>query len=190
VENLATGLAEPPWSREDRYRAAGVPTHLIHYLIRRGGARVVDLVVEQCGADLRRACFFFGERIKSLHRQGLAVEAVPDRGWRELFDLLTHHPVLWQAWRDLTEWLVENPTDDLRTAAAAAGFGEPPDGWQEDASTLLDREPPDHATDPDGRFRFLMGRVMDDLRGRVPASEVEVVVRDAIRSPVVESPAG
>ena len=74
VEGLGSALAERPWMREERYGAVGVPREVIHYLIRRGGARLVDLVVAECDADLRRACFFFGERVKGLRREGLAVD--------------------------------------------------------------------------------------------------------------------
>ena len=74
VEALQAPLPEPPWQREERYSGAGVPRPVIHYLIRRGGARLVDAVVEHGSADLRRACFFFGEQLKGLRRAGVAVD--------------------------------------------------------------------------------------------------------------------
>ena len=38
----------------------------------------MDLVVDTCSADLRRACFFFGERMKGLRRQGVPIDDVID----------------------------------------------------------------------------------------------------------------
>jgi glutamyl-tRNA(Gln) amidotransferase subunit E len=189
VERLAGELPESPWSREARYGDAGVPVHLAHYLIRRGGARLVDLVVDDCGADLRRACFFFGEKVKALRREGLPVDEITDRGWCELFTILTAQPETWHAWRDLLGWLVEHPEDDLPAAAATAGFGEPPEDWLSWLQSELADASPDHARDDEGRWRYLMGRAMDELRGRVPVEDLEAVVREAMTSRPIESPA-
>jgi glutamyl-tRNA(Gln) amidotransferase subunit E len=180
VETLGAPLPEPPWSREERYAAVGVPRPVIHFLIRRGGARLVDLVVEQCGADLRRACFFFGERVKGLRRAGVAVDGVPDVSWCDLFHLLSRHPATWHAWRDLVEWLAANPTADFQSEAELAGFGRPPEDWRDTvvdiagpASSIADDKRPTHQ-------RYVMGLAMDELRGRVPAPEVESLVRDLV----------
>jgi glutamyl-tRNA(Gln) amidotransferase subunit E len=172
VEVLAASLPEAPWSREERYTAAGVPVHLIHYLIRRSGARLVDLLVSEVGADLRRACFFVGERLKGLRRQGFEVDAVPDQRWCELFAVAGNNPVLWEAWRDLVEWVVEHPEDELEPALASAGFGSPPDDWQRIADDLVAESQADHARDDVARCRFIVGRLMDRFRGQVPVSEV------------------
>jgi len=180
VERLRAPLPEPPWSREERYAAVGVPKPVIHFLIRRGGARVVDLVVDECGADLRRACFFFGERFKGLRRAGVAVDTVPDAGWCDLFHLFGRHPATWHAWRDLVDWLAANPTADLQSEAELAGFGHPPEDWSDTvadfagpAPMIADDKRPTHQ-------RYVMGLAMDELRGRVPVSDVESLIQDLV----------
>ena len=77
VARLRVHLAERPWQREARYSAAGVPKPTIHYLIRRGGAPRVDRLVAEAGADLRRACFLFGERLVHLKRAGVETKEIP-----------------------------------------------------------------------------------------------------------------
>jgi len=173
VEGLGAALAERPWLREERYAAVGVPRDVIHFLIRRNGARLVDLVVAECDADLRRACFFFGERIKALRREGLAVETVADEAWCDLFSLCGVRPVIWEAWRDLVEWLVDHPGGDVFLEAAMAGFGIEPKDWRESVAIAVEGSTPDGSDDGSGRrFRILMGEIMDELRGRVPAAQV------------------
>ncbi len=66
VERLQANLPQPPWIRQHRYREAGVPLPVIHFLIRRGDARRVDRVVERVGTEIKFACFFFGEQLKGL----------------------------------------------------------------------------------------------------------------------------
>jgi Glu-tRNA(Gln) amidotransferase subunit E-like FAD-binding protein len=178
VNRLAEGLAEEPWLREERYSAAGVPRDLIHYLIRRGGARLVDLVVAECIADLRRACFFFGERLKGLRRDGLAVDSVSDTAWCDFFLLCGVRPVIWEAWRDLVEWLVTHPGGDIFEEAALAGFGIEPENWRDRVIEIMESVKPDHPVAGDEHvFRFFMGRAMDQFRGRVPATEAAAEIR-------------
>ena len=180
VETLRAPLPEPPWSREERYANAGVPRPVIHFLIRRGGARLVDLVVEQCGADLRRACFFFGERVKGLRRDGVAVDPVPDSGWCDLFHLFERYPATWHAWRDLVDWLAANPAADFQTEAEIAGFGHPPKDWRDTVAGFAGSV--SHFDDEKrmSQQRHVMGLAMDELRGRVAAPEVESLIQNLV----------
>ncbi len=180
VERLLVGLPPAPWDREARYRAAGVAVDTIHYLIRRGGARLVDLVVERAGADLRLACEMVGERCKGLRRAGVAVDSVPDERWLELFGLLGERPVLVEAFDRLAGRAAAAPGEALAEWVAAEGLGDAPDGWRKDASETASSVGLDH---PDGtaaqRVRRAMGVVMPGLRGRVRGREVAEVVRGA-----------
>ena len=180
VETLRAPLPEPPWSREERYANAGVPRPVIHFLIRRGGARLVDLVVKECGADLRRACFFFGERVKGLRRAGVAVDTVPDSGWCDLFHLFGRYPATWHAWQDLVDWLAANPAADFQTEAEIAGFGHPPKDWRDTVADFAGSMPPSDDERRLSHQRYVMGLAMDELRGRVPAPEVESLVQDLV----------
>jgi Glu-tRNA(Gln) amidotransferase subunit E-like FAD-binding protein len=173
VADLGAALPEKPWLREERYGAVGVPRDVIHYLIRRGGARLVDMVVSECDADLRRACFFFGERIKGLRRDGLAVDGVADLAWCDLFALCGVRPVIWEAWRELVGWLVDHPDSDIFVDAATAGFGIEPKNWRDSVAETVASAATVPFDGKDGtRFRYLLGRVMNELRGRVPAARV------------------
>jgi len=181
VERLQAPLPEPPWLREERYRAAGVPTPVIHYLIRRGGARLVDLVVGDCDADLRRACFFFGERVKGLRRAGVAVDAISDEGWCDLFRVFSRHPMAWEAWQDLVGWLAAGHDHGFLTDVQMAGFGRPPDGWREKLATLAEEALPTNSNvGQEPAQRFLMGCAMDELRGRVPVADVAATIGELI----------
>lgn len=167
--------------RERRYADAGVPNEVIHFLIRRGGARLVDLVVADCGADVRRACFFFGERVKGLRRAGIAVDAISDDGWRDLFHIFGRHPMAWEAWHDLVSWLAAGHSSGFSADVEVAGFGHPPDEWPDTVKNLSEHGLRTCARgDREAAVRYLMGHAMDELRGRVPAAEVESVIRDLV----------
>ncbi len=181
VERIRRSLPEPPWEREARFGAAGVPLEETRFLIRRGGARLVDLVVERTGAPLRRAALFFARDLKAARRRGLPVDRVPGEAWVTLFALVAERPVLWEVRRDLLEILASDPGADLRAAVLGRGLGTPPEGWEDRVRELAATARPGH---PDGtveqRVRFLMGRAMERLRGRVPAREVLAVILDRL----------
>ena len=171
VERLQETLAEPPWEREARYGKLGVPLPTIHFLIRRGGARLVDLVVENCGSDLVWTCFFFGERLKGLRRSGVPSDRISDESWLALFDRFGRQPALREAWKEIVTRLAESP--DVDTVLADLGLDRRADDIPGSVRSTIATEPfQQPAYDNGQRERFLMGCLMSGLRGLVPAVEV------------------
>jgi Glu-tRNA(Gln) amidotransferase subunit E-like FAD-binding protein len=173
VERLQVALPEPPWEREARYAAAGVPTDTIRWLIRRNGARLVDLVVNEAGADLRRAAFFFGERVKGWRRAGVAVDAVTDDQWISLFRLFRDEPLAWDRRDDLVRWLADRPGQGAEAAAREMELGASPAGWRDRVRGVVrNAELDGRDRSPDRRARLALGLALDGLRGRVAVADV------------------
>ena len=181
VQRLKAGLQEVPWSREARYAAAGIPRSTIHFLIRRGGAAIVDRVVAACGADLRRAGFLFGERLVGLHRAGVDVERIPAERWCEYFTAVRERPVLLEAWEILARRMAVQPDDNLDSILRATGLNRAPNEWR----TML-RQHIAEATREAFRkeaglvHRLAMGTLMRDLLGKVAAHEVSAALQREI----------
>jgi Glu-tRNA(Gln) amidotransferase subunit E-like FAD-binding protein len=192
VARLQAALPAPPWVREERYAAAGVPTPVIHYLIRRGGADLVDRVVAAVIGDgdaarerelLRRACFFFGERVKGWRRDGVAVDEIPEVRWVELCRLLDAKPIL----RDVRERIVRRiaATPDRPVAEIVDGLelAAPEADWPRKVAESVERGEGEHSWISDeGRRRLHIGRAMAELRGRVAVEDVIDVVDVALAS--------
>jgi len=177
VERLGTGLPARPWEREAKYSAVGVPRNTIHFLIRRGGARLVDRVVAEAGADLRRACFFFGERLKGLRRNGVGVQAVPEERWLEFFRLVGERPVLWESRDRLVRLMAASPATGVAELVEAEGLGAAPGAWRDSLPgewRLAAAESYDGTRERVARF--LVGRLLATLRGRVSAADVAAAV--------------
>ena len=171
VQGLQDTLPEPPWERERRYGKVGIPLPTIHFLIRRGGARLVDLVVENCGSDLAWTCYFFGERLKGLRRSGVPVDRISDEGWLAIFNSFNQQPALRDAWKEIVSGLAESP--DLDMVLTDLGLDRRWDDLPESVRAAVETEPFQQPTYNDGQFeRFLMGCLMSGLRGLVPAVEV------------------
>ena len=177
VRSLQAALPERPWQREARYGAAGVSTQTIHFLIRRGGAQIVDRVVEDTGFDLRRACLFFGEELKGLRRSSLAVDKITENRWCELVEHIQNQPVLWEARRQLVEGLVDEPKLSVGELIAKDNLGEEPSGWQAEVTDVLNTATA-RGLEESKLVGAVMGQVMSALRGRVPALRVVHVIQE------------
>jgi glutamyl-tRNA(Gln) amidotransferase subunit E len=180
VGRLRARLPEPTWEREARYAAAGVRDSVVHFLVRRGGAVLVDLVGREAGADLRHAAFFFGERLKGLRRAGVAVDGIGTERWVELFRAFSSQTALRDAWDQLVRWIAAHPDEPVEAAVAALGLDNGAPAWREGlARAIASAEGEAYDRDPGRVLRHATGRVMDALRGRVPAAEVVAAVQQA-----------
>src|SRR5262249_50091152 len=89
VAGIRTRLKATPWARMERYRSWRVPDETSEYLMRRGGADIVDTLVEKTGVDGLVAAIELGQRAKALQRAGVPVERLGTGEWVEVFDLFT-----------------------------------------------------------------------------------------------------
>ncbi len=178
VSRLKANLAEEPWQRESRYAAAGVPASTAHYLIRRAGATLVDRVVTECGADLRHACFLFGERLVGLRRAGVDVGRISPERWCEFFSAVAARPVLLEAWETLSRHMAGAPGNSVSQIVTSLGLDTAVDGWRDAVKQhVAAAAKAAHRRDPVLIHRIAMGRVMPGLRGRVPAREVAAALQ-------------
>ncbi|HEY3384779.1 MAG TPA: Glu-tRNA(Gln) amidotransferase subunit GatE [Vicinamibacterales bacterium] len=183
VERLQAALSPRPWEREARYSAAGVQASTTHFLIRRGAARLVDLVTDACRASVKQACHLFGEQLKGLRRDGVAVDGITDERWCELFTLGEARPILWEARERVVRAMAAEPERTVAALVAGLRLGTAPEGWQHRATAAVQEASGKlYAPGADRLFRFAMGLAMRELRGRVPALEVADAVRTEIGS--------
>ena len=183
VEGLQARLAERPWDREARYAAVGVPRGTSHFLIRRGGAALVDHVVSDCGADLRFAAFFFGERLKGLRRAGATVDELSEERWCALFRAFAERPPLKEAWAALVVQLARIPVTTVPQALTELGLDHDHPSWRDElAAGLEEARATVHDADPGRLARHAAGAVMRRLRGRVPAGTVLETLQETLEA--------
>ena len=179
VQDLRKALPEPTWTREARYEKADVSRQVTRFLIRRGGARLVDLVVEQSGSPLRQVALFFGERVKGLRRAGVDVDLITDSNWIELFGQMQKQPLLCQAWSRIVRLLASRPETNADVLLRQDKLGQAPEDWQKLVQEAWVHARVD-AYRPDDKERLLrraIGLAMAVLRGRVEVKSVQAELR-------------
>ncbi len=168
VENLRTALPPPPWVRERRYFEAQVPRPVVYFLIRRGWSDRVDAVAAE-GADLRTACFFFGEELKGWMRRGLKGEAVSTEHWIELFRAAADEPLVWERRRDLVAAMVAEPERPVAELIRQLSIGDAPPEWTDHLPDVVERV---GARDPLDPLQLGLGMALETLRGHVAVAEI------------------
>jgi glutamyl-tRNA(Gln) amidotransferase subunit E len=173
VAAIRAGLKPAPWTRLERYGAWGVPEETTRFLIRRGGADILDAVVSRTGADALTAAVMIGQRAKAIKRAGIPIERLGPAEWVDVFDLYTGGRIPREAVPAVASRMAK---DGLGAAEAAAAEGIALVGretWQRDLDGLGMHGYLAGKTDSrDRRLRFLAGRAMRQLKGRAPAKEV------------------
>jgi Glu-tRNA(Gln) amidotransferase subunit E-like FAD-binding protein len=173
VAALKAGLKPAPWARFERYGAWGVPEETSRYLIRRGGADILDAVVAKTGVDPLTAAIMIGQRAKALARAGIPIQRLGPGEWVDVFDLYTGGRIPREGVSLVASRMAK---DGLGAADAAAAEGVALVGHEEWRRRLAGLSMAGYlAGKGDGagkRLRFLAGRAMTQLRGRAPAKDV------------------
>jgi glutamyl-tRNA(Gln) amidotransferase subunit E len=179
VARLRRGLPPPPWVREERYGSWGVPLETVHWLIRRGGAAVVDEVVAATGAPGRLVAIEVGQGAKALARRGIPVDRLGSGEWAQVFDLYTDGHLPREGIRPVAEAMALNPGVTAREALAACGIDlKPPQAWpQLLGPPSLEQYRGGKDDSAEKRFRYLAGAAVRRLRGQAPAREVVALLR-------------
>lgn len=177
VAAIRARLQPAPWTRLERWLAARVPEETCHYLIRRGGAEILEAVVERTGADPLLAAIEISQRGKAMRRAGLPVERLGAAEWVGVFDLFTGGRIPREGIATVAAAMAKDGVD-AESAARAAGLAlEPRERWLPELERLLGATSVASGADADRSLRAATGRAVRALAGRAPASEVAAELR-------------
>jgi glutamyl-tRNA(Gln) amidotransferase subunit E len=174
VSDARRRLRPAPWVRFERYGQWGVPDETTSFLIRRGGAEIVDAVVEKTGVHGRLVAVEIGQRARALWRAGVPINRLGAAEWISVFDLLASGRIPREGVPLVATAMARDTRLTPEQACAAAGFHlEPPDAWRPGLKALHVRDYDTHPGDnPTRRVRYLVGQATRALRGRAPAKDV------------------
>ena len=178
VAEARSRLRPAPWERIEKYLSWRVPEETAHWLIRRGGAEIVDAVVEKTGVDGLFAAITLGQQVKALKRSGIPMERLGTGDWIQVFDLFTDGRIPREGVPAIARRMAQ---DGLRAEAACNALGialRPQEQWALELDRLnLEGYHGKGADTAEKRVRFLAGKAVKMLKGQAPAAEVAAWVR-------------
>jgi glutamyl-tRNA(Gln) amidotransferase subunit E len=187
VAEARSRLRPPPWQRIAKYGAMRVPQETVEFLIRRGGIRIVDAIVEKTGVDGLVAAIEIGQRAKSMKRAGIPMERLGTAEWTEIFDLFTGGKIPREAIQPVAARMAENSGCTAAAACASLGIGlQDRTAWSEEVDGICAGGHLPAKNSIDGkRLQHLIGKSVRQLRGKAPAKEVAEYVKNRIQQEVL-----
>jgi glutamyl-tRNA(Gln) amidotransferase subunit E len=184
-------LRTPPWERLAKFGALRIPRETTEYLIRRGGADIVDAVIERTGADALLAAIEIGQRAKAACRAGVPLERLGTADWVQIFDLLAGGRIPREAIQPVAAHMARNPGVDAAAAGATLGFAiQDRTAWTQQLDNLAACNHRFDGGDCDAsRLHHHIGMAVRQLRGRAPAKEVAEYLKTQVLQKV-PSPSG
>jgi len=181
VEEARSRLRPAPWERIERYMSWRVPEETAHYLIRKGGAEILDTVVEKTGVDGLFAAIVLGQQFKALKRAGIPVQRLGAAEWVQIFDLFTDGRIPREAVPALARRMAQDRLD-AETACTALDIAlKGCEQWAGELDRLtMEGYSPERVDNDEKRVRFLAGRAVKMLKGRAPAAEVAALIRSKV----------
>jgi glutamyl-tRNA(Gln) amidotransferase subunit E len=179
-------LRPTPWERLRRYGAWRVPVETTEFLIRRGGAQIVDALVQRTGVDGLVAAIEIGQRAKAMRRSGIPMERLGVAEWVQVFDLFTGGRIPREAIQPVAGRMARNPGLQAEEACLLLGYGmQDRQVWSAALAGLSMEDYRIDLGDSDGkRLRFLAGKAMRQLLGRAPGKEVAEYLRAILHEEV------
>jgi glutamyl-tRNA(Gln) amidotransferase subunit E len=182
VERLRAALPPSPWERLARYHGWGVPEETTSFLIRRGGAAIVDAVVANTGIDGKTAAIEIGQRAKALKRAGIPVDRLKVEHWTEIFDLYTDGKIPREGIRAVATLMAKEPGVTAEQARLAAGFElAAEEVWRAELSQLCFADYRGGQHEPAAKKeRFETGVAVHSLKGKAAAKNVARAVSEKL----------
>ncbi|MCX6550655.1 MAG: Glu-tRNA(Gln) amidotransferase subunit GatE [Acidobacteria bacterium] len=174
VTSARARLRPAPWVRFERYGEWRVPEDTTTFLIRRGGAEIVDAVVEKTGVHGLIAAIEIGQRAKALTRAGVPMDRLGAPEWIGIFDLFTDGRIPREGIPMVAAAMANDPSLGAEKACACVGIDlRKAEEWRPEVRTLdfggYDRRKADSEA---RRIRFMAGRAMKQMLGKAPARDV------------------
>ncbi len=177
VERLSSLVPVPPWEREKRWRARGVPEDVVDRIAVSPFEPLLDRLVEREGMDPKALAVFAARGLRALRKEGLPAEDLPPGELESFLLAVKASGLAREAWIPWFRRYLE---------ARGAGKGpsvleelrslRPPSGAEVEAALERALAAPFEAGRRGSRFHFCMGRLMRELGGRISGREAAALL--------------
>jgi glutamyl-tRNA(Gln) amidotransferase subunit E len=183
VEKIRSNLPEPAEKKCARLlEQYGLNEKLAKQLIDSEYCVLFESIAEESGVAATTVAVFLTETLKSLRRDGVAVENVTDGQIMDVFRGVGSGEIVKEAVADVFVWLSKNEGKSLQDAVEALGLKM---FSKAELAKLVDRVIAENKQSVDQlgqkAFGMLMGAVMKEVRGKADPSVVSELLKEKLR---------
>ncbi len=189
IQRIRAGLRPPSWERIERYEGLGIPADVIEPLSISSRADLFDRLVGELKVDPTLASVILIQRLKSLRRCGLHPEKLSDEDLFEVFRAYRDGQVAREGLVPLLEELLKDaPSPDAERSVRGTLEGYPAPLLAVETDEVIQRAVLNASSrafpSEETKHRYIMGSLMDDVRGRVEGRSVSTAVARLLQDSV------
>lgn len=180
VKSIQHRLPEKPWEREEKYRRASVPEHLIRELAISPKSKLFDRVVNDFDLNAKLTAVILMERLKALGRAGVPVQTLSDQKLYEFFSRIAQEMCYAEASASILTtmaWNSDLSMDDVLKKLHIVPLSDQGiRGLIAQVASTSRSLPGNNPTSLEKRKKILMSKVMTHARGRTPGRRIADLV--------------
>jgi len=178
IEHIRAALPPLPWARRKKYMALGLDETSIDGLLLNGRAELFDELVHSLGVEPKLASVFLVQFLKHLKRKKLPVAKLTDDLITSVFQRYKEGTILREAILTIVRDFLE---DDLPLSEIVLDYSKlTAKDIEEKVDDVIAEARVVAIPDFERKKRFIMGLVMEDIRGRVAGADVLALVTERL----------
>ncbi len=186
VESIRSRLPERPWDTEARLRGLGLSEHLVQGMIDSPYLELFDDLAARGKFPVSHTAHVLVDLLVHIRRIAGGSEPSQDE-LRRLFSLYDAERFSREGLRMLLEARARRGNDDWESLIGQLGWGVTDSSEYADAThKVCANHIHNGPTDPEAKFRYLMGEIMSKFRGKVSGTEIARLCRSAVREALAE----
>lgn len=180
IERAKTRLPLSPWERRGYYRKLGLPVEISERLVTDERALLFRRMVETLPVNPKLAAVVLTQTLKHLKRKGFSVSCLGDESLMDLFRRYGDSEFAREAFPAILE-MMSTDGKEAGEAIERLGIHKLGDDELQDLVQRVVIIHRDHGPlESEKKFRYLMGELMADLRGKAPGEKVASFLRQAM----------
>jgi Glu-tRNA(Gln) amidotransferase subunit E-like FAD-binding protein len=180
IERAKKRLPMPPWDRRAYLRKLGLPADIIEDMVTDECVPLFKRAVESLSLDPVLAAVLLSQIIKSLKRKGFPVSNLGDEDILDLLARYARGEFAREAFPDILKRMSMEKRPPGEILAGMSLFPLREKDVREIVHIIEGVERNLDPQDPGKKFRYLMGVLMAELRGRFPGGKVASLLGEAL----------
>ncbi len=184
LQRLNQEVPEPFWFRIEKYRKSGIPEHLLIKAATSPWAQYFEKLLQKSALPPVQIARLLFELPVFWKRKKLPVNKLKEKIWDELFTIIESEPVLLERAAEILETYLTDGSKFLDIIRKLL----PGDREENSVRTRLQKSISElnstaapTFTGTDKKYRFFMGRLMENFRGSIPGRDVSETVRTFLK---------
>jgi glutamyl-tRNA(Gln) amidotransferase subunit E len=180
IERARGGLPPTPWERREFYRRLGLSAEVAATLALDARAPLFHKIVGSLPVNPTLAAVIVGQMLKSLGRKGFAVAGLDETSLIDLFRRFAAGEFGREAFPDILKMMAVEAVLPADAIAALGIFRLGEEDVREIVQVVARVERTLEPREPAKKFRYLMGVLMAELRGRVDGAKAAALLGEAL----------